>query len=196
MYDTRKITHGTNNVAMQGGADGSTGTIIFATGITKFAPSTDQDSKTLNADAQTHMTLQNPKKLTIEISQYQYNSDELKQMGYTVDETTGVTLDNGLYPKFAIQRLLTELDAAGNEVKKLEVYYGATSGDYSESDDEDEDEINPKVYTRTLKIDGIDVNGANVKKMMVIRTSENATTFDKYATKILTPADFASTPNT
>lgn len=191
-YNTREITHGTNNVAMGAGQDGQSGTgLTFSTGVAKFAPSTDQDNKEIFADAQSHMVLMNPKQIKIEMDNYQYTKEEFEQMGYKVN-ATGAMTDDGSNKPFAIQRLLKVLDAAGNETQRLEVFYNVTSSDYSESDDEDEDEINPKVYTRTLKVAGIDVNGNNVKKLVVVRTAENATQFDKYKTKIMLPSDFTT----
>lgn len=191
-YNTREITHGTNNVAMGAGQDGQAGTgLIYSTGVAKFAPSTDQDNKDIFADSQSHMVLLNPKQITIEMDNYQYTKEEFEQMGYNVD-TSGAMTDNGSNKPFAIQRLLKVLDAKGTETQRLEVFYNVTSSDYSENDDEDEDEINPKIYTRTLKVGGIDVNGTNVKKLVVIRNSSNATQFDKYKTKIMLPSDFAT----
>ncbi|MGB4824912.1 MAG: hypothetical protein WBP82_08425, partial [Leuconostoc mesenteroides] len=91
---------------------------------------------------------------------------------------------------FAVQRILDVQDDEGTVTKKLEVYYGVTSGAYTESDDEDEDEINPKVYSRTLNVDGFDFGNGVVKQFIITRTTTNATVFDKYKTKILKPADF------
>lgn len=189
-YDTRQITHGTQEVTYGLGGDG-TGAVTYSTGVQKFSPSVDQDSKKIYADAQTHMTLLNAKKLTIDQDNLQYTPDEMKQMGY-LDSGTGFT-DNGKYPKFSVQRILDVQDDGGTVTKKLEVYYGVTSGAYTESDDEDEDEINPKVYTRTLTVAGrsFDTVG-NIKQFIVERTSKNASVFDTYKTKILTPTDFKS----
>ena len=189
-YDTRQITHGTQEVTYGLGGDG-TGAVTYSTGVQKFSPSVDQDSKKIYADAQTHMTLLNAKKLTIDQDNLQYTPDEMKQMGY-LDSGTGFT-DNGKYPKFSVQRILDVQHDNGTVTKKLEVYYGVTSGAYTESDDEDEDEINPKVYTRTLTVAGrsFDTVG-NIKQFIVERTSKNASVFDTYKTKILTPTDFKS----
>lgn len=188
-YDTRQITHGTQEVTYGLSGDGS-GTVSYSTGVQKFSPSVDQDSKKISADAQTHMTLLNAKKLTIDQDNLQYTPDEMTQMGYLAS-STGFT-DNGKYPKFAVQRILNVQGEDGNVVKKLEVYYGVTSGAYTESDDEDEDEINPKVYSRTLNVDGFDFGNGLVKQFIVTRTTTNATVFDTYKTKILKPADFKS----
>ena len=76
-YDTRKIYHGTQKVVYTM-AD-KTG---HSTGVTKFAPSVDQDSKVIYADAQTHITLIAPKKLTISMENYQFTDDEMEQMGH------------------------------------------------------------------------------------------------------------------
>lgn len=189
-YDTRQITHGTQEVTYGLGGDG-TGAVTYSTGVQKFSPSVDQDSKKIYADAQTHMTLLNAKKLTIDQDNLQYTPDEMKQMGY-LDSGTGFT-DNGKYPKFSVQRILDVQDDGGTVTKKLEVYYGVTSGAYTESDDEDEDEINPKVYTRTLTVTGrsFDTFG-NIKQFIVERTETNASVFDTYKTNILTPTDFES----
>lgn len=189
-YDTRQITHGTQEVTYGLGGEG-TGAVTHSTGVQKFSPSVDQDSKKIYADSQTHLTLLNAKKLTIDQDNLQYTPDEMKQMGY-LDSGTGFT-DNGKYPKFAVQRILDVQDDRGMVTKKLEVYYGVTSGAYTESDDEDEDEINPKVYTRTLTITGrsFDTVG-NIKQFIVERTETNASVFDTYKTKILTPTDFES----
>lgn len=188
-YDTRKITHGTQEVTYGLGADGGT-TVTYSTGVQKFSPSVDQNSKKISADAQTHMTLLNAKTLTIDQDNLQYTPDEMTQMGYLAS-STGFT-DNGKYPKFAVQRILDVQDEDGNVVKKLEVYYGVTSGAYTESDDEDEDEINPKVYSRTLNVDGFDFGDGLVKQFIITRTTENATVFDTYKTKILKPTDFST----
>lgn len=189
MYDTRQITHGTEQVAT--GQVGGTGEGSFktSTGIQKFAPSVDQDTKAIYADATTHITLTNPKVLTIEIDNLQYNDQEMAQMGYV--KVNGGFVDNGTYPTFDIQRLLTVQSADGSTTKKLEVYYNATSTDYTESDDEDEDEINPKVYTRTLSVAGRDFEGVGkIKKFEIVRTDENSAVFDTYATAILSPDSF------
>lgn len=188
-YDTRQITHGTQEVTYGLSGDG-TGAVTYSTGVQKFSPSVDQDSKKIYADAQTHMTLLNAKKLTIDQDNLQYTPDEMKQMGY-LDNGTGFT-DNGTYPKFSVQRILDVQDGEGTVTKKLEVYYGVTSGAYTESDDEDEDEINPKVYSRTLNVDGFDFGEGIVKQFIVTRTTKNASIFDTYKTKILKPADFKS----
>lgn len=186
-YDTRQITHGTQEVTYGSTADG-TGTVSYATGVQKFSPSVDQNSKKIYADSQTHMTLLNSKTLTIDQDNLQYTPDEMKQMGYLAS-STGFT-DNGSYPKFSVQRILEVQDGDGAVTKKLEVYYGVTSGAYTESDDEDEDEINPKVYSRTLNVDGFDFGNGVVKQFIITRTAENATVFDTYKTKILKPTDF------
>lgn len=188
-YDTRKITHGTEQVTFSGDADA----VVYSTGVSRFAPTTDQDSKKVYADARTHMTLMNAKNVSIEIDNYQYNEGERKQMGYTL--ANGGYVDTGIYPTFDAQRILTVQSEDGTTTKQLEVYYGCTSGDYTESDDEDEDEINPKVYTRTLSVAGKDFDGfGHATKFIIERTAENAAIFDTYKTKILTPADFATTP--
>ena len=189
-YDTRQITHGTQEVTYGLTGDGS-GAVTYSTGVQKFTPSVDQDSKKIYADAQTHMTLLNAKTLTIAQDNLQYTPDEMTQMGYLAS-STGFT-DNGTYPKFAVQRILDVQDDEGAVTKKLEVYYGVTSGAYTESDDEDEDEINPKVYSRTLNVDGFDFGNGVVKQFIITRTTENATVFDTYQTKILKPTDFNGT---
>ena len=191
MYDTRKITHGSEQVAMASTTEGGTTGFVNSTGVQKFAPSVDQDTKTIYADATTHMSLVNPKTLTIEMDNLQYNETEMAQMGYKLGN--GGYVDGGGYPKFDIQRILTVQSADGTTTQKLEVYYNATSTAYTESDDEDEDEINPKVYTRTLTVAGrsFDTVG-NIKQFIVERTSKNASVFDTYKTKILTPTDFKS----
>ena len=154
-------------------------------------PSVDQDSKNINADARTHMTLTNPKKLTIEIDNYQYSDDEMVQMGYV--KVNGGFVDGGAYAPFDIQRITTVQSEDGTKTPKLDVYYNATSGAYTESDDEDDDEINPKTYTRTLTVKGKDFDDGNgvVKHFSIVRTDENATVFDTHETKILKPTDFA-----
>ena len=188
-YDTRQITHGTQEVTYGLSGDGS-GVVSYSTGVQKFSPSVDQDSKKIYADSRTHITLLNAKTLTIDQDNLQYTPDEMTQMGYLAS-STGFT-DNGKYPKFAVQRILNVQGEDGNVVKKLEVYYGVTSGAYTESDDEDEDEINPKVYSRTLNVDGFDFGNGLVKQFIITRTTANATVFDTYKTKILKPADFKS----
>jgi len=191
MYDTRKITHGSEQIGMTTkGTDGTT-SFVNSTGVQKFAPTVDQDSKQIYADATTHMSLVNPKTLTIEMDNLQYNEAEMAQMGYKL--VNGGYVDGGSYPTFDIQRILTVQSADGTTTQKLEVYYNATSTAYTESDDEDEDEINPKVYTRTLTVAGRSFDGVgNVKQFIVERTTENAAIFDTYKTKVLTPTDFES----
>lgn len=185
-YATRTITHGTENVAMSGSGN----QIHVSTGVAKFNPSIDQDSKNINADAQIHMTLTNPKKLTIEIDNYQYSDEEMLQMGYV--NTNGGFVDSGTYPSFDIQRITTVQSEDGTSTKKLDVYFKATSSAFTESDDEDDDEINPKTYTRTLTIRGFDFGDGNgiIKHFTIIRTDENKDVFDTYSTKILKPGDF------
>ena len=189
VYATRTITHGTENVATSGGTDSAV-TRIQSTGVAKFNPSVDQDSKDVKADARTHMTLQNPKKLTIEIDNYQYSDDEMLQMGFT--KVNGGFVDSGPYTPFDIQRITTVDSEDGTKTKKLDVYFNTTSGSYTESDDEDDDEINPKTYTRTLTVKGRDFDDGNglVKQFTIVRTTENATVFDTNETKILKPSDF------
>ncbi len=185
-YDVRKINHGTQEVTYGDGANGGS-TVTYSTGIQKFAVSVDQDTKDIFADARTHMTLLNPKKLTIEIDNLQYTGDEMEQMGFAQLQP-GAFTDSGSYPTFAVQRILDVLDENGEETKRLEVYYGVKSGTYTESDDEDSDEINPKVYTRTLTVAGYDFGDGVIKQLIVDRTTANATVFDSYKTKIITPS--------
>lgn len=195
-YDTRKIYHGTQlvNYADSAGGD-STG---HSTGVTKFAPSVTQNSSTIYADAQTHLTLIGAKTLKIETTNYQFTDDEMAQMGHV--KVNGGFVDSDTHPAFSVQRILIEQDETGKQTKVLEAYYGCTSTDYKESDDEDGEKINAKKYTRTITVNGVDmtVNGTtqNVKQFRVERTDGNATVFDTYTTKVLTPADFASTPGT
>ena len=187
-YDTRKITHGTEQVTFTGASDNE---VVYSTGVTRFAPSTEQESKKVYADATMHMSLMNAKAVTIEIDNYQYNDGEYKQMGYS--EANGGLIDTGTHSTFDVQRLLTVQNEDGSTTKKLEVYYGCTSADYTESDDEDEDEINPKVYTRVLTVAGKDFTTyGHATKFMVERTEENAEKFDQYKTKVMTPEDFAA----
>lgn len=190
VYATRTITHGTENVATKGTLPEATR--IQSTGVAKFNPSVDQDSKDVKADARTHMTLQNPKKLTIEIDNYQYSDDEMLQMGFT--KVNGGFVDSGSYAPFDIQRITTVDSEDGTKTKKLDVYFNATSGSYTESDDEDDDEINPKTYTRTLTVKGWDFGDGNglIKQFTIVRTKENANVFDTHETKILKPSDFKS----
>ena len=190
VYATRTITHGTENVATKGTLPASTR--IQSTGVAKFNPSIDQDSKDVKADARTHMTLQNPKKLTIEIDNYQYSDEEMLQMGFT--KLNGGFVDTGSYAPFDIQRITTVDSEDGTKTKKLDVYYNATSSSYTESDDEDDDEINPKTYTRTLTVKGWDFGDGTglIKQFTIVRTKENATVFDTHETKILKPSDFKS----
>lgn len=189
MYDTRKITHGSEQIGMTTTGTGGTTGFVNSTGVQKFSPSVDQDTKTIYADATNHMSLTNPKVLTIEMDNLQYNDAEMKQMGYNLVGDGYV--DGGSYPTFDIQRILTVQSADGSTTQKLEVYYNASSTAYTESDDEDEDEINPKVYTRTLTVAGKNFDGVgNVKQFIVERTTKNAAKFDLYKTKVLTPGDF------
>lgn len=186
-YATRTITHGTEQVmtANLGGMETQ-----WSTGVAKFNPSVDQDSKNINADARIHMTLTNPKKLTIEIDNYQYSDEEMKQMGYV--KVNGGFVDNGTYAPFDIQRITTVQSEDGTTTKKLDVYYNVTSGAFTESDDEDDDEINPKTYTRTLTVNGGEFGGdlGTVKHFSIVRTDENKDIFDTHETKILKPSDF------
>lgn len=190
-YDTRKIYHGTQKVVYTM-AD-KTG---HSTGVTKFAPSVDQDSKAIYADAQTHLTLIAPKKLTISMENYQYTDDEMVQMGHK--KVNGGFIDTSDHPTFDIQRILIEQDENGKNTQVLEAFYNCTSTDYKESDDEDDDSINAKKYTRTITVNGRDFPvgegnaDENVKQFRIERTDENATVFDTYTTKVLTPADFAN----
>lgn len=189
-YATRTITHGTENVAMSGSGTNGSATRVQSTGVAKFNPSVDQDSKNINADARIHMTLTNPKKLTIEIDNYQYSDDEMIQMGYV--KVNGGFVDGGSYAPFDIQRITTVQSEDGTKTPKLDVYYNTTSGAFTESDDEDDDEINPKTYTRTLTVQGKDFDDGNgvVKHFSIVRTDENKAIFDTHETKILTPVDF------
>lgn len=189
-YATRTITHGTENVATSGTGSNPR---VQSTGVSKFSPSVDQDSKAVTADAQTHMTLTNPKKLTIDVDNYQYSDDEMVQMGYV--KSNGGFIDGGSYAPFDIQRITTVDAEDGTKTKKLDVYFGVTSGAYTESDDEDDDEINPKTYTRTLTVKGTDFNDGNgvVKHFTILRTDSNKAVFDTNEAKILKPTDFAST---
>ena len=191
-YDTRKIYHGTqlvNYAAPEGGK--STG---HSTGITKFAPSVEQKSESIYADAQTHLTLIDPKTLSISTENYHFTDSEMAQMG--VEKLNGGFVDTTTHPAFSIQRILIEQDETGKQSKVLEAYYGCTSSDYKESDDEDGEKINPKKYSRTITVNGVNfnINGTdtNVKQFRVERTDQNASVFDTYADKVLTPADFAS----
>ena len=187
-YDTRKITHGTEQVTFSGAS--GTG-VVYSTGITSFAPSVDQDSKKVYADARTHMVLMNAKSITIDIGNYQYNDGEYLQMGYKL--VNGGHVDGGTYPVFDAQRILTVQSEDGTTTQRLEVFYGCTSSDYSESDDEDEDEINPKEYTRTLTVAGKEfATFGHANHFIVDRTDENKEIFDTFKTKILTPDDFAT----
>jgi len=190
VYATRTITHGTENVATTGIGSDAASKRVQSTGVAKFNPSVDQDSKKVNADARTHMTLTNPKKLTIEIDNYQYSDEEMIQMGYV--KVNGGFIDGGSYKAFDIQRITTINSADGTKTNKLDVYFSATSGSYTESDDEDDDEINPKTYTRTLDVQGIDFGDGNgvVKHFAIVRTDENKDIFDKHETKIMYPNDF------
>ena len=192
-YDTRTITHGTQEVTY--GDVSKPETVTYSTGVTSFAPSVDQDSKDIYADARTHMTLLNAKVLTIDIGNYQYTADEMKQMGYKA-VGDGFT-DSGTNPVFSVQRILEVQDEKGTIHKKLEVYYNVKSGAYTESDDEDEDEINPKEYTRTLSVAGYDFGGniGNVKQFIVEETEQNKAKFDQYKTKLMLPTDFEATPS-
>lgn len=192
-YDTRKIFHGSQEITYGGiGKDASN--VSYSTGVLGFAPTTEQDSKVIYADATTHMTLLNAKKLTIEQKNYQYTENEYAQCGYTL--VNGGEVDNGTHPSFDVQRILEVQDENGVVTKKLEVYYNVTSSDYTESEDEDEEEINPKEYTRTLTVVGRQFEGIDgtVKKFFIERTKENATVFDTYNTSILTPGAFANLP--
>ena len=187
-YDTRTITHGTEQVTYSGATADK---VVYSTGVTSFAPSVDQGSKKVYSDARTHMVLMNAKSITIDIGNYQYNDGEYLQMGYS--KVNGGQIDTGTHPTFDVQRLLTVQNEDGSTTKKLEVYYGCTSADYTASDDEDEDEINPKVYTRVLTVAGKDFeNYGHATKFMVERTAENATMFDQYKTKVMTPEDFGT----
>lgn len=190
-YDARNITHGTQEVSY-GPAVGGTST-SFSTGVFKFAPSIDQDTKDVYADAQKHMTLLNTMSLTIEQDNYQKTEEEEVQSGKT-SINGGFIIGNGEHAKFSVQRILDVQNEDGTTTKKLEAYYNVMSGAWDESDDEDDDEINPKEYSRTLTVDGTDFDDGNgvVKKFEVTRTTANATKFDLYKTKILTPADFAT----
>lgn len=185
-YDTRTITHGTHEVAY-GPAEGGTVT-SSATGVFKFAPSVDQKTKDVYADAQLHMTLLNPATLTIEQSNYQRTAEEMAQAGHI--SVNGGYTDGGTNATFSVQRILSVQQEDGTVVKKLEVFYNVTSGDWSESDDEDDDEINPKEYTRTMTVKGYDFGSGVVKKFEIERTTDNATKFDTYKTKIMVPDDF------
>lgn len=192
-YDTRKIYHGTQEVTYGSSTDGLP--VSYSTGVTSFAPSVDQDSKDVYADARTHMTLLNAKVLTIDIGNYQYTKEEMEQMGYK--SVGDGFVDSGINPVFSIQRVLEVLDETGARTKRLEVYYDCKSGAYSESDDEDEDEINPKEYTRTLSVAGHDFGGniGVVKQFIVEETKENTDKFEQYKTKLMLPTDFESTPS-
>lgn len=189
-YDTRKITHGTEQVTYSGTTADE---VVYSTGITSFAPSVDQDSKKVYADARTHMVLMNAKSITIDVGNYQYNDGEYLQMGYKL--VNGGHVDGGTYPTFDAQRILTVQSEDGSTTQRLEVFYGCTSSDYTESDDEDEDEINPKEFTRTLMVAGKDfASFGHANHFIIDRTEENAEKFDQYKTKIMTPDDFVATP--
>lgn len=186
-YDPRTITHGTQQVSY-GPSNGGKST-SFATGVFKFAPSVDQDTKDVYADAILHMTLLNAATLTIDQSNYQMTSAEMAQAGHV--PVNGGFTDGGNHLAFAVQRLLSVQNEDGSVTPKIEVFYNVTSGDWSESDDEDDDEINPKEYSRTLTVKGVDFgDGKIVKKFEIVRSTDNASVFDTYKTKILVPADF------
>jgi len=191
VYATREITHGSEQVAYSG----ATGTVTFATGVQKFAPSNDTSQKTIYADATNHMVLNNPATLTIEQANLQYSDEELAQSGHV--KVNGGFVDGGAHASFDVCRIMTVQDENGKETPLLEVYYNVSATDYTESDDEDEDEINPKVYTRTLTVKGrsmttLDGATQNVKQFRIERTDENATIFDTYKTTILEPDAFKS----
>lgn len=192
-YDTRKIYHGTQKVVYQTTGQDKAG---HSTGVTQFAPKVDQNSKTIYADAQTHMTLIAPKKLTITVKNYQFTDDEMAQMGHK--KVGDGFIDVGDHPTFDIQRILIEQDETGKETQVLEAYYGCTSSDYTESDDEDSDAINAKQYTRTITVNGKDFQvgdggaSVNVKTFRIERSDSNASVFDKYTEKVLTPSDFTT----
>lgn len=197
-YSKRTGQHGTQEVEYQGLAEGDE--LTYATGVNALAPSVDQDTTTFYADAQEHLVLQNPKVLTLEQTNYQLSPEEYAQCGYTGSETQGWT-DNGIYKPFNMQYILEQLDEDGNRTKVLNVFYNCVSGTYTPSDDEDEDAIALKSFTRTVTVKGLkiaDKNGKEslVKHFSVTRSEANAKVFDTYTTAILKPEDFfsATTP--
>jgi uncharacterized protein YjdB len=188
-YDTRTLTHGSKNIMY------STDTgVVTATGVKAFPISTEQESKDYYADGQIHMTLYSPSKVTVKQVNYQISPVEHVQAGEEVVAGGGFS-STGLYPVFNLQREITVHSDKGDTLQ-LDVLYGVTSSTWGESDDEDEDTINPKTYTRTLTSKGLDmmINGEvkNIKHMTILRTEANAAVFDTHNSKILMPADFDS----
>lgn len=195
-YDLRTITHGTQQVTYSDLADETK--VEYATGVKSFATKVDQDSASFYADAQVHMTLSNPAKLTITQTNYQISDVEHNQSGESGNSKSGFT-DNGISAPFNVQRIMIKQGTDGSKVKVLTAYYNVTAGAWTESDDEDEDSIKPKTFERTLTINGSDMtmNGTSslVKKFEIEETAENAAVFDTYATKVLKPSDFANQTN-
>lgn len=196
-YDTRSVTHGTEHVAYGSTATG--GTFSPATGITSFESDVKQDTEKIYADAVTHMTLTGAAETTLKTKNYQLSDTERIQAGGTKVSGGFVNSDVATYPTFSVQRVLTKQFAGGNSTKVLEVYYGCTSGAFKSSADEDDSKVKPKEFEREISVNGADfeINGqvTHVTSFTIERTQTNASVFDQYLTKILTPADFASVSN-
>lgn len=190
-YDTgRNITHGTKTVIYSTGEK----TVATATGVQKFAPETEQESKKIFADSRTHYVVYNKQQTSISQTNVQRSKEEMLQAGFTRDGAGGY-MDNGTKEPFDVQRIIqiqgiTE-DGKAYETERLDVFYNCTSSTWTESDDEDEDEINPKTFERTLEVAGRDFEGLGlITSYQIVRDETNKEVFDTYKEKILTPTDF------
>lgn len=193
-YDTRSVTHGTSYVGYGSTATG--GTFAAATGINSFEPDVKQDNEKIYADAVTHMTLIGAAETTIKTKQYQVSDTEHLQAGMIKTNGGFVASDGANYPTFSMQRVMTKQLEDGTSTKVLEAYYGCVSGAFKSSADEDDSKVKAKEYEREITVNGADfvINGVNthVTSFEIERTTSNATVFDQYTTKILTPADFGA----
>ena len=171
------------------------GTPVRDYGLVSTSITNEQTDTPIHADDSTYFTVSGARSITAEITKLSVDEEfAAAHLGYK-KMANGMIVDTGVKQPFAYYWVETVMQEDNTTTQMLTILYNcmATEGDVESNTLEDEVEAKEMTLNLTCTPSTIakdNASGGNgVTMARIIRTTQNATWFDTYKTKVLLPTD-------
>lgn len=173
----------------------SFGTPVMMEGMVSCEAEVEQETTTIYADNKAYCKVKGAKVRTATVNFRYIPATYLTFLGFKLAGNGGVS-DTGSFPNHCIFFETVEEDCeTGEETKTLHYFYNVTGSEPSLSTTTDEDEVEALEleveYSANDSSIALDADGAQAQYFSITRTTENATLYDSFTTRVLLPTTSA-----
>lgn len=172
------------------------GTPVMVPGLVNVTIEVEQESSSIYADDVVFCSVKGAKVRTATATLRYIPAEYAELLGFN-EETNGMLVDTGTFAPHCIFFETTEEDCkTGTVTQTLHYLYNVTGSEPTFESNTDEDEVEAQEieveYSATGSSIAIDSDGNQAQYGKITRTTENATWYDTFKTKVLLPKDSIS----